>query len=68
MVKQSLESCQITNDRMEDGLENLETAAHFTSKSMSLMQVVKEQIGTDAQNGVLEGDIEHFNSLTGQVS
>ena len=53
---------------MEDGLENLETAAHFTSKSMSLMQVVKEQIGTDAKNGVLEGDMEHFNSLTGQVS
>ena len=67
MVKQSLASCQENQDKMEDGLENLETAAHFTSKSMSLMQVIKEQVGPnkEAHSSVLAGDMEHFEQLTG---
>ena len=38
MVNEALESY----DKSNGSLENLEMAAHFTSKSMSLMQVIKE--------------------------
>ena len=37
MVKEALKSCDENEERMEGGLGNLETAAHFTSKSLSLM-------------------------------
>ena len=40
MVNEALESY----DKSNGSLENLEMAAHFTSKSMSLMQVIKEQV------------------------
>ena len=52
-------------------LESLEMAAHFTSKSMSLMQVIKEQVAACPQSSesqVLERDIEAFKALTGRVA
>ena len=40
MVREALASYE--ENKEGGGLENLEMAAHFTSKSMSLMQVIKE--------------------------
>ena len=41
MVREALATYE-ENTQEGGGLENLEMAAHFTSKSMSLMQVIKE--------------------------
>ena len=56
-------------------LEDLEMAAHFTSKSMSLMQVIKEQVAastkhqcTDERPNVLAKDEAAFKSLTEEVT
>lgn len=52
-------------------LESLEMAAHFTSKSMSLMQVIKEQVAASpisSESQVLKHDIESFKALTNRVA
>jgi len=52
-------------------LESLEMAAHFTSKSMSLMQVIKEQVAASPYSSeceVLQRDIESFKALTNRVA
>ena len=72
MVNEALASYEASqgDDRMAS-LESLEMAAHFTSKSMSLMQVIKEQVVACPQSSesqVLERDIEGFKALTGRVA
>ena len=54
-------------------MEDLEMAAHFTSKSMSLMQVIKEQVASSSQlaseeEKFLEKDEKAFKGLTDQVT
>jgi len=48
---------------MDQGLENLETAAHFMAKSMALFQVITEQFEGTANkedSPAFEKDIEQF--------
>jgi hypothetical protein len=69
MVKQSLANCVLAGDSKKmsmNGLENLETAAHFMSKSMSLMQVIEKQLTED--NLMFQKDKQSVEALRDQVS
>ena len=72
MVKEALEKYETnTVGGVKGSLENLEMAAHFTSKSMSLLQVIKEQVHASpnsSEEQVLSNDIKSFKGLTDKVS
>jgi hypothetical protein len=72
MVKEALEKYENnTVGGVKGSLENLEMAAHFTAKSMSLMQVIKEQVRASpnsSEEQVLSNDIKSFKGLTDKVS
>lgn len=73
MVKEALEQYESNTKKggVKGSLENLEMAAHFTSKSMSLMQVIQEQVRASPNNSgeeVLSSDIKSFKGLTDKVS
>ena len=69
MVKQTLAQVEAEEQDGADlgNLENLEMAAHFTTKSISLMQVIREQVQASPQcdeNELLAKDIAGFKQLT----
>ena len=59
MIKKAIEKDQV-------GIENLETAAHFMSKSLSLIQVIEKQI--PPSNLVFQQDKKNLEALRETVS
>ena len=69
MVKEALAS--VEQNSIHGSLDKLEMAAHFTSKSMSLMQVIQEQVAASphsSEDEVLANDLKAFRGLTEEVS
>lgn len=69
MVKEAL-AC-VEKSSVHGSLDKLEMAAHFTSKSISLMQVIQEQVAASphsSEKEVLANDLKAFHSMTDEVS